>query len=575
MIPPPPSSPEETARTTSAPNIKAVPADPSQRRMIRRRAQHLARTLPPHRPPGQAVLEERGRALLQDLDLDDAFLGFAMVAVSNAFWRRAFTATPCSRRLLLLPQCLRNAAACRGTFDAEGLHCVDCCSCRVSRLRKEAESLGYSVIIAEGTPVVVREILSGRADALLGVACLDSLEKTFQRAADLGVPHVAIPLLTDGCHDTEVDLPVVRRWLRLERRATGRRTRSFVPLLRATEALFDDETLNALLADCFGHAPLRAPESVESIALEWLRAGGKRFRPFITLAAYGAAAWGADALHPDAVLAARIPEAVKRIAVAIEILHKASLLHDDIEDADAYRYGRATLHRRHGVPTAINVGDYLIGLGYRLVASSRLHLGAERTADILACLSDAHLRLCRGQGAEFQLMAEPARLRLEEVQRVYALKTAPAFEAALQAGLVAARDGRRDEPIAPEHLRRYCRLVGVGYQLLNDLKDWNHSGRPDAGEAAEPPLARPTLLCALALESADETARLALHGLHQRKRLSPEAVRRRRDVYLAARAFDRAEELLNRYRRRALALADTAASAPLREVLRFIVETVL
>ena len=56
------------------------------------------------------------------------------------------------------------------------------------------------------------------------------------------------------------------------------------------------------------------------------------------------------------------------MALAIEALHKASLVHDDIEDDDEFRYGRPTLHRVHGVAQAVNVGDFLIGLGYRLIA---------------------------------------------------------------------------------------------------------------------------------------------------------------------------------------------------------------
>ncbi len=60
---------------------------------------------------------------------------------------------------------------------------------------------------------------------------------------------------------------------------------------------------------------------------------------------------------------ANLPTYVKRIAMSMEAFHKASLVHDDIEDDDRYRYGSQTLHNRYDVNTAINVGDYLIGLG--------------------------------------------------------------------------------------------------------------------------------------------------------------------------------------------------------------------
>ncbi len=97
---------------------------------------------------------------------------------------------------------------------------------------------------------------------------------------------------------------------------------------------------------------------------------------------------------------AEFSDAIKRTAITIETFHKASLVHDDIEDNDAYRYGQETLHHTYGVPTAINVGDYLVSLGYRLIAEDRKSLGSETAADILAYLADAHGRLCEGQGAE-------------------------------------------------------------------------------------------------------------------------------------------------------------------------------
>jgi geranylgeranyl diphosphate synthase type II len=56
-------------------------------------------------------------------------------------------------------------------------------------------------------------------------------------------------------------------------------------------------------------------------------------------------------------------DSVCRVAMAIEAFHKASLVHDDIQDDDLFRYGRQTLHRTQGMGPAINIGDYLIGLG--------------------------------------------------------------------------------------------------------------------------------------------------------------------------------------------------------------------
>ena len=65
-----------------------------------------------------------------------------------------------------------------------------------------------------------------------------------------------------------------------------------------------------------------------------------------------------------------MPDDLRKVAVAVECFHKASLIHDDIEDNDAQRYGETTLHEEHGVAVALNVGDLLIGEGYRLLAAA-------------------------------------------------------------------------------------------------------------------------------------------------------------------------------------------------------------
>jgi geranylgeranyl pyrophosphate synthase len=162
-------------------------------------------------------------------------------------------------------------------------------------------------------------------------------------------------------------------------------------------------------------------------------------------------------------------DGVSRVAMAIEAFHKASLVHDDIEDDDLYRYGQETLHRRYDLGTAINVGDYLIGLGYRLVNSARGEIGAEAAGDIVDRMAAAHIKLCDGQGAEMAWQnTGDLSLKPIDALQIYALKTSPAFEAALYAGLRMAGPVGQYEEMIPA----FSRHLGVGFQILNDLKDW-------------------------------------------------------------------------------------------------------
>src|SRR5205823_8563297 len=196
-------------------------------------------------------------------------------------------------------------------------------------------------------------------------------------------------------------------------------------LMRAAANMFEETELSRLAPrQRQGQSGRTDPlEKHESIAYDWLAQGGKRSRPFITLAVYDALKGAPGTYSPEGV---NLPDQVKRAALAIETFHKASLVHDDIEDDDTFRYGRETLHRRHGVSTAINVGDYLIGLGYRLVSRERKVLGSDCAADILDKLADAHLKLSEGQGAEllWRDAADKAISPLDAL-KIYALKTAP------------------------------------------------------------------------------------------------------------------------------------------------------
>src|SRR5690606_10329149 len=117
----------------------------------------------------------------------------------------------------------------------------------------------------------------------------------------------------------------------------------------------------------------------------------------------------------------------------------------------------------------INVGDYMIGLGYSLVSREAGSLGPAVVGDILQILSDAHVRLSEGQGAELLWRdARDKQLTSQDALAIYALKTSPAFEAALLSGLRCA--GSVEDLSEP--LGRFCEHLGIAFQILNDLKDW-------------------------------------------------------------------------------------------------------
>ena len=565
-------------------DIKVIPEDGSVRARILAQAAESARSLDAVRPPSREDLEAAAEALLERLALPHEFLGFAMVAVDNAYWAEQFAGVPTRRRLLLLPKCLSDEDACQGIYDSVGLTCAECGGCEILGLKRLAEGLSYQVVVAEGTSSVVMKVLEGDADAIIGVACLDSLEKSFARIADLGIPHQAIPLLSNGCKDTTAELDLIRDTLTSVREmAPPGERRTYIPLLRETQAIFRDDALDAVLE---GRSCLAATEEpgllsgTDVIARDWLKQGGKRLRPFTTIAAYAVGKHGLAALRPDGDAGALLPPAIRKIAVAIEALHKASLVHDDIEDKDPYRYGQPTLHQRHGIGVAINVGDYLVGLGYDLIGAQADELGAETIADILRRLSTAHLQLCCGQGTELLWDQSGEALRPIHALQIGALKTAPAFEIAIYAGLRAA-----GAQFDAEALRSFAMYVGEGFQVMDDLDDWDEDRDNSVATGLDALSERPAILRAFALEAcgAERLAAIRLAAIRRaairteaEAGLDPdETVRRVRELYHELGAFAKAEELYARLRGRALAVAGNVGSPALQELMEFLARNIL
>jgi geranylgeranyl pyrophosphate synthase len=347
--------------------------------------------------------------------------------------------------------------------------------------------------------------------------------------------------------------------------------------------MFEPDRLDALaprmhgrqqISDGNGHAAsLIDPISgTEAIAYDFLARGGKLSRPFITLAVHDALTGGRAAESRGHRHVAQLPEAVQRAALSIETFHKASLVHDDIEDDDLFRYGEPTLHRRFGMATAINVGDYLIGLGYRLVSRESKALGADVVSDIVDQLAEVHMKLTTGQGAELLWRdSRDKRLSVNEALRIYALKTAPAFEAALLTGLrLAGPTDSYREPIG-----QFARALGTAFQILNDLGDWQPDRHNKLVAAGDVSGGRPTVLWALALEGLSEKSRERLETLAATVPATEETIREIELLYREGNVFDKAVDLVGQFEASAREISEQLEPVELRSLLEYLIETVL
>ena len=572
------------SRRRKTAHLKDVPPSKELRQQLKDACAAATDGLSRDRVLSKDDMESMARQILQDAGQPEGFLGWTMVMLSSVFWRDQIKNVPYNRRLFLLPHCLKHAQGCPADYDQFGLDCKTCGACSIADFRSHAEDLGYKVLVAEGSPIVLKIIVSGHVDAIVGVACLNVLEKAIDKILLAGIPCMAVPLLSSDCRNTSVDEDWVDEMVNVPYESGQQTTRSFIHLLRGSAELFNPTKLNQLLpaqrnseilqigaaSDLESVDPIAA---TEALAYDFLAKGGKYSRPFITLAVYDALTGGNATLAAGADAFAKISDSVKRVSMSIETFHKASLVHDDIEDDDEFRYGQQAMHTQFGIPTAINVGDYLIGMGYRMVSREAGELGGDTVSDIVDCLADAHQRLSEGQGAELIWRdAKDKRLQPIDALKIYALKTSPAFEAAFLSGIRLAGPFGELRDVA----RSFSRNLGVAFQILNDLKDWDGDFDNKVHAGGDMLAGRPTLLWALALEGLRPAEQDELIALSANSTL-PDAqkLHRARTLYLEAGVFEKARSLVEKYQARAEADADGVGNEDLRHLMYYLVDTVL
>jgi geranylgeranyl diphosphate synthase type II len=517
-----------------------------QTRMERERLKALVekyvckRTLVP--PLSIEELREHADALVARAGIPSRYRDYAAVLVNNAAWRDTLAGIPFERRLLLLPKCLRVDAKCPAPFDEFGLLCKKCGLCSIQDLQEEAERLGYAVLVAEGSALVTAIIQTGKIDAIVGVSCLSVLERAFPFMEAAAVPGIAVPLLQDDCIDTNVDLEWI--WDVIHLTSDDRTYRMDLDAIRReVDAWFTPAGLDELLGP--------AATDTERIARAWLSRAGKRWRPFLTVCAF-------RALKQDPDVA--FPEALKRIAIAVECFHKASLVHDDIEDGDATRYDTDALHAEWGIPVALNVGDLLVGEGYRLLAACGAP--ADVTTEMVRVAAEGHRTLALGQGAELLWTRAPRPLSLLQVLDIFRKKTAPAFEVALRLGALYAGDAGTRADV----FEGYSEALGIAYQIRDDVDDLL------AGDTSDLEALRPSLPLAVAHErsAAKPEWRPILNAAWSRT-IGTDALPQIRAAIDALRTEERCRALLEGYKEEAVRAIANLDNPSLKGLLRRVI----
>ena len=220
-----------------------------------------------------------------------------------------------------------------------------------------------------------------------------------------------------------------------------------------------------------------------------VNAGGKRIRPRLVLMFSEALGFAGTERF--------------ELAAAVEFIHTATLLHDDVVDESSLRRGRQTANAMFGNAASVLVGDFLYSRAFQMMVSvNRMH--------VLEVLADATNVIAEGEVMQLMNMHDPD-LSVEDYLRVIRYKTAKLFEASARLGAVLADAGHAVEEACAD----YGRSLGTAFQLVDDLLDYEGDalsmGKTVGDDLRE---GKPTLPLLLAMaRCSDEDRQLMRHAI--------------------------------------------------------------
>jgi len=247
--------------------------------------------------------------------------------------------------------------------------------------------------------------------------------------------------------------------------------------------------VNREIADSFSGCT--EPKDLYAASNHLINAGGKRLRPFLVLKSCElTGGWREDAL---------------KVAVAIELVHNFSLVHDDIMDNDDKRRGVPTVHVKWGIPMALLSGDMLFAKAYDAIVSSAKtrKIPPRRILKVFEVVTDATISLCEGQALDM-LFEERSDVSEREYLDMIGKKTAALIEAAAKSGALIGNATYKQV----EALGRFGRYAGVGFQIMDDVlgltADEKVLGKPVGSDIRE---GKRTMILINALSKADASHR--------------------------------------------------------------------
>ncbi|MGZ3249238.1 MAG: polyprenyl synthetase family protein [Croceibacterium sp.] len=228
-----------------------------------------------------------------------------------------------------------------------------------------------------------------------------------------------------------------------------RKDPSLAPILNLTATAMN--AVNATILDRMqSEIPL-----IPALAGHLIAGGGKRMRPMLTLAGAELVGYNGTRHH--------------KLAAAVEFIHTATLLHDDVVDGSEQRRGKSAANIVFGNPATVLVGDFLFARAFELMVE-------DGSLKVLKILSSASAIIAQG---EVDQLTAQRKIETSEERYLHIIgaKTAALFAAASRIAAVVAQCGEAEE----QALDDYGRNLGIAFQLVDDAIDYD-SGTADMGK---------------------------------------------------------------------------------------------
>ncbi len=204
----------------------------------------------------------------------------------------------------------------------------------------------------------------------------------------------------------------------------------------------------------------RQAEHIDRVVRHLLDKPGKMLRPALVLLSAGMVGWNpkeeSEALNGSLI----------KLAAAVELIHSASLIHDDIIDDERIRRGQTALHRKHGNQTAVLVGDILYAQSFSLITGLKLP-SWDRHLEIYQLYCDTTRNMCLGEIIEQRVIEDKVSLDFPDYLDILKNKTAVLMSTCCASGAILAG---ADE-LTTKKLSEFGMSFGLAFQLLDDHKD--------------------------------------------------------------------------------------------------------